>query len=123
ILPKSYVVLAENGDPTQNGGVTVSYVYSGFTLSNLTDQIILLWNNQPIDQVLYTKKPNPNGFDLVAGYTESLDPGKYGEGSDAPNWCLGKKPWIGSKGDFGSPGKANPSCANPCIDPNTKVNK
>jgi cysteine-rich repeat protein len=118
VLPKGYRVLAANGDPSQNGGVVADYVYSNFTLSNVADNIIVQWNGQIIDEVTYQKKAvgSQVGFDIVDGQANSLDPGALNaDTNDAyQSWCLGKKPWTGSKGDFGSPGKANASCANPC---------
>lgn len=126
ILPKGYLLLAGNGDAALNGGTTPDYVYSGYGLSNLKDQITLKWNNQVIDSVDYIKSTSAGDgkFEVVAGQSCSLDPGLLNSdyNNEAPNWCLGKKLWIGSKGDMGSPGKANASCTNPCKDAN-KNNK
>lgn len=94
------------------------YVYGNFTLSNIADNIILQWNGQIIDEVTYQKKAigSEVGFDVTDGVATGLDPGLLNADlNDAyQSWCPAKKPWLGSKGDLGTPGKANPSCANPC---------
>lgn len=40
IAPGQYFVLGRNGDASLNGGLTIDYVYSNFTLANTADQII-----------------------------------------------------------------------------------
>ncbi len=129
VLPHGYRVLAINGDATVNGGVNVDYVYSNFTLSNTADSIIIQWNGQVIDQVNYAmhNPPQGKGFDLVEGHSTSLDPGLLSADAndDESGWCVAKKIWSGSKGDYGTPGKGNPSCANPCknVDNSNKADK
>jgi cysteine-rich repeat protein len=121
VMPKSYRLLAIKGDPAINGGLPANlspplYVYNNFTLANVADHIILEWNGQVIDAVEYIKKSvsNPTGFEIITGKSIQLDPDNYDatKNDTADSWCAGKK--IYGKGDFGSPGAANPPCLNPC---------
>ncbi len=121
IPAKGYILLASNSDATKNGGTKPAYVYpiGEFSLSNYSDNIILDWNATTIDKLQYiSKQVDPQtGWPISDGYSLSLDPfstSSTGNDSSA-NWCLAKKQWSGSAGDFGTPGGANPSCANPCL--------
>ncbi|MEZ4715551.1 MAG: hypothetical protein R2851_05595 [Caldilineaceae bacterium] len=40
-----YVVLGRNADRSANGGVTLAYVYSGVSLANSDDEVLLLAPN------------------------------------------------------------------------------
>lgn len=122
---KGYRVLGISGDKTANGGVTVDYTYNNFTLANLADHIVVEWNGQVIDKVAYVKKTpsNDKGFEIVEGASLSLDPLQMtATKNDAGEaWCAGKI--LFGKGDLGTPGKANPSCINPCKLADKKTNK
>ncbi|MCB9738956.1 MAG: lamin tail domain-containing protein [Deltaproteobacteria bacterium] len=119
IVPaKGYLVLAYSIDVSQNGGVAAAYAYKGpvqatdigFS-SQFADDLILEWNQLVIDQVAW----NPQaGFQLVLGRSNAVAPDQLtAAGNDVmANWCPGKEPF--GAGDWGSPGKANPSCVNPC---------
>ncbi len=101
----AYLVLGRNGDRTMNGGAPVRYVYSGFTLANSADELILL---------------APDGAlvdELTWGATGGLTvtPGASLERTtlDTPaTWTTATSPWPDSAGDFGSPGApyAGPGC-------------
>lgn len=119
IVPaKGFKVLGINGEISKNGGVGVDYVYSGFTLANTADAIALDWNGITIDQVKYVKQTSTvSGFDIQDGKSLSLDPEHFSatDNDSAGSYCPGKFKWSGSAGDFGTPGKINPSCKNPCV--------
>ena len=126
VAPKSYILLGVSADIKVNGGVKPSYVYSNFTLSNLGDSITLVWNGKVIDEVNYTSKNlDPQGFSIVDGQSVTLDVQTLDHklNDTSVNWCTGKKLWIGSAGDFGSPATANPPCANPCKQADKVTNK
>jgi len=137
VAPGSYLVLGNNDNINQNGGVLVNYAWGKkdkpptlFTLSNppFSDEVVLTWNNNQIiiDQVSYKPKgwacaqqPQPKdcqniGFDIKPGKALSLSPDKFTHlTNDAyQSWCPAKKSY--GLGDFGTPGKPNPSCINPC---------
>ncbi len=51
---EGYVVLARNGDATANGGVPVHHVYSGFSLANGADEIVLIApNDVEVDRAIW----------------------------------------------------------------------
>ena len=115
---KGFRVLGINGDKTKNGGVPVDYVYSDFTLANNADAIDLDWNGTAIDAVKYVKQtPSAAGFDIQDGKAVSLDPEHFSavDNDLAANYCPGKFKWLGSAGDFGTPGKLNATCKNMCL--------
>ena len=131
IEPGQYFVFAKNGDSALNGGITPNYVYSKITLANTADEISILCDNVFVDRVVYNKGA---GWPYKAGRTLSLDPNftDANENDDPTVFCLGSTPF--GKGDFGSPGLENPSCASvscgdkvvqrweECDDGNTKAN-
>lgn len=94
-----YVVLARNGDPATNGGVAVDYVYSGMSLSNSEDEVILLTpGGVEMDRITWGP-----GTDWRTTAGASLERVTF----DAPaQWATGQTPWIGSAGDSGTPGSA-----------------
>ncbi|MFH0760510.1 MAG: lamin tail domain-containing protein [Bacteroidota bacterium] len=104
IPPGAYWILAKNNDTTTNGGVGVDYTYSGFTLGNTADQVILcLPDESVIDQVLYE-----SGWPLVSGASMELHPGytTTQANDQVINWYLAKT--VFGAGDLGSPGRINP---------------
>ncbi len=119
VIPaKGFRVLGINGDKAKNGGVQVDYVYTDFTLANNADAIDLDWNGVVIDAVKYIKQtPSVAGFDIADGKSVSLDPEHLSAADNdvAGNYCPGKFKWIGSAGDFGTPGKLNITCKNICL--------
>lgn len=95
-----YLVLARNGNSSENGGVTVDYVGS-FVLANSADEIILGCNGIEYDRVEYD-----SSFPIVAGASMQLiDPTR--DNNIGGNWCESTTAWPGSAGDLGTPGTAN----------------
>ena len=102
VVPDGFVVLGANDDPSQNGGVTVDYKYSGFTLSNLWDEVILGHPSGVIlDEVYYdngTTFPDENGKSMML-LDSTLD-NSLGE-----NWIAADI--VFGAGDYGTPGSIN----------------
>jgi hypothetical protein len=103
-------VLGNNGDVTQNGGVNVGYVYTGFVLGNGADQIML---KKPggllIDRVDYDDGvlwPDAAGqsVSLTGLVQDSI------QNDDGTLWCPGSTIFNPASPDMGSPGQANPIC-------------
>ncbi len=90
----SYFVMARNGDSSLNGGFTADYVYSGFSLSNISDQIILTGNTGELLRVEYNA-----GFVPAGGSMELIDTIMLPENYAATTTMFGA-------GDFGTPGEA-----------------
>lgn len=105
IVPANgYAVLGLNGDVNTNGGVTVDYVYSGVSLGNGTDGIILDCTGTVIDQVIWDNGatfPDPSGISM------ELAASAYDAASNdiGTNW--GESTGTISGGDAGTPGMAN----------------
>lgn len=128
IKPGAYMVLGLSSDPKENGNYTADYAYDNFSMTNLQGAIFIKWGNVVIDSVTYyakgffcdPKNPKPGcqdqGFDIGQGQSLSLDPENYShtENDLAENWCKGKVKF--GDGDFGTPGVANPTCKNPCME-------
>jgi hypothetical protein len=110
ILPGGLLVFARNGDPAVNGGVEADFVYSGFSLANDSDEIILALNGVTLDEVAWdggATFPDPNGASM------QLDPDYIDadENDDGNNWCASVAPWaLDLSGDFGTPGDLNFAC-------------
>jgi uncharacterized repeat protein (TIGR01451 family) len=103
---KGYAVLARNGDPAANGGVTANYVYSNFELGNNSDQVIISCCGQIIDNVNYNTVdfPHlPNGSKSMILKDPSLD------NNVGANWCESTSAY--GLGDLGTPGIMNDRCA------------
>ena len=102
VIPDGFVVLGANDDPTQNGGVTVDYKYSGFTLSNLWDEVILAHpSGEILDEVYYDNGatfPDENGRSMML-ISPNLD-NNLGE-----NWIAADV--VFGIGDYGTPGETN----------------
>jgi len=102
LLPNGFVVLGANNDPTQNGGVTVDYEYSGFALSNLWDAVILAHPSGIIlDEIYYdngTTFPDESGKSMML-----LDPTL--DNSLGGNWAVADI--VFGAGDYGTPGETN----------------
>lgn len=104
IAPEQSFALARNADSSLNGGLRADYVYDGVTLSNSSDELILMSGAAVIDRVAYV-----GGF-VARGRSAALDPASTDAVSndDPSAWCEAE----GSYGpaDAGTPGRANPSC-------------
>lgn len=104
ILPAGeYFLLARSANPDENGGMTVDYEYSNFTLGNTEDEIILcIDDNIILDQVKYGPE-----WQVEKGISLELNPEYFGSTSNLESfkWNLAKHPY--GNGDLGSPGSAN----------------
>lgn len=107
IIPANgYLLFANNGDSATNGGLpTPDYVYSGLSLGNGTDGIIISCSSTDIDTVIWdngTTFPDPNGASMA------LDPTKLNatDNDNGANWHEETVNTYGS-GDFGSPKAVN----------------
>ncbi len=105
IASGGYLLLAPSGDVALNGGLQPGYVYSKIALSATAATITLKSQGAVIDAVTYDKT-----FPLLTGKSAALDPTHLTAGLNdvGSNWCKGQASY--GAGDFGSPGKANPSC-------------
>ena len=97
IDPSQFYVLARNGNMSSNGGVVPDYVYSGFSLSNTEDEIILMDSDGAIvDEVQYTNEWDfPNGRSKEIHDVDS-------ENSLIENWFASTFSY--GSGDYGTPG-------------------
>ena len=104
-----YVVLGNNDNNSTNGGVTVDYEYTGYTLANSDDEVVLYLpdGTTEIDRVNYDGGP---GFPDPAGASMSLDPDHYNStgNDDGSHWCIAFSTF--GDGDKGTPGSVNDDC-------------
>jgi hypothetical protein len=103
IVPANgYAILGRNADVSTNGGVPVDYAYSGFSLINTTDEIILTAGGSEIDRVEYN-----GSFPLTSGSSASLSTSTANsvDNDNGANW--GNATTSYGSGDLGSPGAAN----------------
>jgi hypothetical protein len=109
ISPGEYLILGINDDISINGGIMVDYVYSGFNLSNLWDEVILIHpSGMIIDEVYYDNGntfPNENGKSMML-----IDPSL--ENYLGENWTSAITEF--GSGDFGTPGETNFPNNNDC---------
>jgi len=106
IVPsKGFAVLGNNDNPTENGNYTCDYVFSGTSIANGADEIVLLNPlNEEIDRIEYdggANWPDPTGASMVFTGTASDD-------NNDPNfWETATERELtfqGTTGDKGSPG-------------------
>jgi hypothetical protein len=107
IIPANgYALFAVSSDISVNGGLpTPDYVYSGLSLGNGTDGIIIHCSGTDIDAVIWDNGntfPDPNGASMV------LDPTKLNEtdNDDGANWHEETVNTYGT-GQFGTPKAPN----------------
>ena len=111
ILPAAArVVLARNADATSNGGVVAPYEYSGFTLDNGTDELVISFNGMEVDRFDYALST----WSGITGHSVSLDPAlglpDAVDNDLASNWCGAMLPITSVGSDFGTPGGTNDTC-------------
>ncbi len=111
-----YLVLGINADGPTNGGVTVGYEYTGITLANGGDEVVLLDAVlTEIDRVEYDGGPS---FPDPTGASMALDD-PANDNNVGANWCTSSTPF--GDGDLGTPGSENDCAAPPtfgaCADP------
>ena len=100
-----FIVLGNNSDATTNGGLTVDYQYTGFTIANGADEIILLYTDgiTVVDEVWYDGGPNfpdPTGASM---YLTDLTL----DNNTGANWSTAtvrEGSFDGTGTDYGSPG-------------------
>ncbi len=102
-----YAVLGRNGDAMTNGGVTVDYEYSGLSLANGDDEVVIECDLMVIDEVIYVIGTT---FPTGAGASMSLDPNFLNtmDNDNGANWCLSTSALA--SGDTGTPGAINDTC-------------
>ncbi len=107
VLPGDYVVLGANADVGVNGGAPVDYAWSGFTLGNSDDEIVLSNAFGLIDSVAWDGGPlfpDPNGASSNLD-AASIDATLNDSGGV---WCEATA--VFGLGDLGTPGAPNGSC-------------
>ncbi|MBB3167898.1 PKD domain-containing protein [Simiduia aestuariiviva] len=112
IAAGTYAILGRNGDATTNGGIGVDYQYSGITLANSADEIILVQPDGTVEDSVYyglSGWPNPTGASMEL-MSASLDNNVAGNWSTATNvMASGDKGTPGSGPDGGPVGNRAPS--------------
>jgi len=99
IQPGQFYVLARNGNISSNGGVPSDYVYSGFSLSNTEDEIIILDSDGAIvDEVHYTSEWN-----FSSGISKEIHENNS-DNSLIENWFASTLSY--GSGDYGTPGSS-----------------
>ncbi len=112
VVPSGGIVtLGNNANPATNGGVAVTYQYTGFTLDNWIDQVVLTFDVVEVDRVDYDFSAAWTGLDLV-GMALMLDNGFWDatDNDDPTLWC-GSTTLLGPLMDFGTPTAPNDDCA------------
>jgi Lamin Tail Domain len=108
--PGASIVVGADADPLTNGGVPVLGEWSGFTLTNSSDEIILSTPDGVVvdridydDGVLWPDSP---------GRSIALDPAAHDVmlNDDPSNWCHSQTSWAGGGTDTGTPGSPNDAC-------------
>ncbi len=101
--PGEYLVLAVSANAL--GGPVPAYVYSDYSITNSTDEIVLECNGVVIDQISYSSGTMPNGASL------NLDPSAYDSlaNDDLGNWCPTQISDFAT-GDLGTPFFENEDC-------------
>jgi len=102
INPGEYKVLGKNSNSSTNGGVTVDYQYSGITLANGEDELVLINTNGIVfDSVAYdggTTFPDPTGASMALVHPDSNN-------NVGTNWQESTTSY--GDGDLGTPGLPN----------------
>ena len=110
IAPGSYLVLGRNADTASNGGVMVDYQYSGITLANGADEIVLTDTlGREVDRVEYDGGPafpDPNGAAMELGDLAA-------DNNDGVNWTTATQGF--GAGDLGTPGAENGTPPQPFV--------
>ena len=103
IGPGAFLVFGRNGDSGTNGGYPADYVYSGITLANTDDEVVLVDGGTEIDRVYYDGGPNfpsPSGASMAL-INFQLD---NNLGSSWTTSSAREPNFSGPTGDSGSPG-------------------
>jgi hypothetical protein len=110
IRPGRSIVLGIDADVALNGGVLVDYQYSGFSLGNGADSIILMRpNGVMVDRVAWD-----DGVlwpDLPGRSIQVRNEARFALlNDDASLWCHGTSPISSFNSDTGTPGFDNDTC-------------
>ncbi|GEM_PF-6383667 len=111
--PNKHLVLGRNAKMSDNGGVTVGWTYSSFTLANDSDSIVMKLGETVIDAVVWE-----SSWKMPSGASLSLSPDKHNaELNDLlSSWCASTSFIVGEAGDKGTPGFTNLTCdAQVCV--------
>ena len=107
MAPDGYVTLARSANP----GFAADYVYSGFSLSNGDDEIVLTCGGTEIARVNVSTQ---NGFSSSAppGRSRALLRNSLNEtaNDDGANWCESTADYNGDKGTPGAPNEFQSAC-------------
>ena len=95
----AYLVLGRNSDSSSNGGLSVDYVYSNFTLGNSSDDIFIEWMGVQLAAVSY----NNDGIFGVAGISAEWLGNGYGLTADGLGYGAGDIGTPGSQGSYAIP--------------------
>ncbi|HEY53520.1 MAG TPA: lamin tail domain-containing protein [Caldilineae bacterium] len=115
-----YLVLCRNSDSGANGGVTCDYQYSGFTLANGADEVVLVDDGatpEEIDRVDYDGGgssgdfPDPNGASMAYGGPPDATTDPSIDNNDGTRWGTSTSTY--GDGDAGTPGTKNDDVLGP----------
>jgi len=99
VSPGEYIVLGRNFDSSANGGYIANYEYSGFQLSNSSDEIYLIDDDGlMVDEIEYT-----SSFPFSSGASMFLTDVDMDNGVDSV-WSMSDVTY--GDGDHGTPGRA-----------------
>lgn len=102
IEASSYLVLGRNNDTAVNGGLTVNYVYSNFTLGNSSDDIFIDFMGVQLAALSYTN----DGVFGVAGISAEWLGSGYGLSPGSFSYGAGDIGTPGSQGSYEIPPQA-----------------
>lgn len=109
VQPGEYFVLGNNGDLNNNGGYIADYVYSDFSLTNSSDEIILSsTDNIPIAQLAFSGAPFGISGTSAELINQLLQP-------TAADYALSIA--VFGNGDRGTPGQAGSVALNTVASP------
>ena len=109
IIPaEGFIIIANNGNPNMNGGLTPDYVWEGFQIPVSEGEVTLTASDtELVDQVAWS---GTSGFSIPAGSSLALKSPSL-DNSLGVNWCVSSTAY--GNGDFGTPGAANDCPAAP----------
>ena len=99
LAPKSFFVFGRNGDIATNGGYSADYAYSGMSLTNSSDQIILSLAGIVIAQLAYSSGFVLNGISSELKILPSIA-GNFGGTPEMASYLYGTN-------NYGTPGAMN----------------
>ncbi|MFT4627254.1 MAG: hypothetical protein ACI8PZ_005936 [Myxococcota bacterium] len=111
--PGQRVVLGASTDPAVNGGAPVDYAWSGFSLGNADDEVVLVGVVE-LDRVVWDGGPV---FPDLDGASMQVDAGAADAASndDGGLWCSATLTY--GAGDLGTPGLPNDLCDRGPLEP------